>query len=385
MSNKTVGLVLTGGGAKAAYQAGAIAALAEILPQQTSPFKVISGTSAGAINAAFLAASAENWVNGAQKLRDRWGALTLDHVYRTDGRSLFKIAWGWITRTIFGGKLSKSARANYLLDTQPLHEMLKKDVDFVQLKKNIDSGLLRAVAFTTTQYFSATSISYFDAIPEVELWVRTNRFGLRTKLGPEHVMASSAIPIFFPPIEIDDKFYGDGSLRQTTPLSSAIHLGANRIISIGIRHERKTDEETAKAEKPSHTAPSLAQITGELLNSIFLDSMDFDIERLAGVNKNLQIMELEFKGKKPETHYQRVDHLHLRPSKDLQSLIPSTLRKFPPLLQFLFRGMGASSQQGNDLMGYLSFLPECSGPLMALGYEDTMKKKDLILGFLSRD
>lgn len=385
MSNKTVGLVLTGGGAKAAYQAGAIAALAEILPQQTSPFKVISGTSAGAINAAFLAASAENWVDGAKKLHERWGSLTLDHVYRTDGRSLFKIAWGWITRTIFGGKLSKSARANYLLDTQPLHEMLKKDVDFVQLKKNIDSGLLRAVAFTTTQYFSATSISYFDAIPEVELWVRTNRFGLRTKLGAEHVMASSAIPIFFPPIEIDDKFYGDGSLRQTTPLSSAIHLGANRIISIGIRHERKTDEETAKAEKPLHTAPSLAQITGELLNSIFLDSMDFDIERLAGVNKNLQIMELEFKGKKPETHYQRVDHLHLRPSKDLQSLIPSTLRKFPPLLQFLFRGMGASSQQGNDLMGYLSFLPECSGPLMALGYEDTMKKKDLILGFLSRE
>jgi len=382
--NQILGLVLTGGGAKAAYQAGAIAALAEIIPQKTCPFKVISGTSAGAINTAFIAASASDWTDGAKKLQERWGELTLDHVYRTDSRSLVKIALGWISRTIFGGKFLQNKKANYMLDTHPLHEMLKKDVDFVQIKRNIDTGILRAVGFTTTQYFSATSISYFDAVPEVDVWVRSNRFGLRTKLGPEHVMASSAIPVFFPPIEIDAKFYGDGSLRQTTPLSSAIHLGANKIISIGIRHERKPDEAATKADKPQLIPPSLAQITGELLNSIFLDSMDFDIERLSNVNKSLDIMEMEFKDKKPSTHYKRVEHLHLRPSVELQTLIPSALKKFPPLMRFLFKGMGASSQQGNDLMGYLSFLPECSQPLLKLGYEDTMKKKGLILAFLDR-
>ena len=383
MDKQTLGLVLTGGGAKAAYQAGAIAALAEIIPQKNSPFQVISGTSAGAINAAFLAASAENWVEGANKLQKLWGELTLQHVYRTDSRSIVKIALGWIARTLFGGKFLKNAHANYLLDTHPLHEMLKKDVDFVQIKKNIDAGILRAVGFTSTQYFSATSISYFDAIPEVEVWVRSNRFGLRTKLGPEHVMASSAIPVFFPPIEIDSKFYGDGSLRQTTPLSSAIHLGANKIISIGIRHERKPDEAAIKADKPQLIPPSLAQITGELLNSIFLDSMDFDIERLAGVNKNIDMIEKTFSGTVP-SHYKKVEHLHLRPSIELQTLIPSALKKFPPMMRFLFKGMGASSQQGNDLMGYLSFLPECSMPLIKLGYEDTMKKKGLILAFLAK-
>ncbi len=378
---KDTALVLTGGGAKAAYQAGVVVALAEIFPSDTSPFQIISGTSAGAINAAFLAANAHNWNEAARKLQNQWATLTLDQVYRTDSLSLVKIALGWLSRTMFGGKFLKNAKANYMLDTSPLEETLNKSVDFSQIQKNIADQNLRAVSFTMVQYFSTNRVTYFDSVSEIEPWIKPNRFGIKSTLNSKHVMASSAIPIFFPPIEIDSKFYGDGSLRQTTPLSAAIHLGAKKILSIGIRHERSLAETVQNYVH--HTPPSLAQISGELMNSIFLDSMDMDIERLESINKSIDLIE-QNPNIKNTLNLKRVKHLHLSPSKDLQSLIPLQIKKFPLTMRFLFHGLGASKQQGNNLMGYLSFLPECSKPLMDLGYEDTMKKKNILLDFFSK-
>ncbi len=380
--NKITGLILTGGGAKAAYQVGAIKALAEIFPTKTCPFQIISGTSAGAINTALLAGSAEDWVNGAENLEKNWSKLQLENVYRTDSFSIIKIALGWISRTLFGGKFLYNAQANYLLDTSPLEQTLSKGVDFAKIKNNIDQGILRAVSFTVVQYFSNDSITFFDGTPEIKPWSRSGRFGQRTDLQVKHVMASSAIPIFFPPVEIDSKYYGDGSLRQVTPLSAAIRLGADRILSIGVRHERKPEEisQTHKIIPP--TVPSLAQISGELMNSIFLDSMDTDMERMERVNHSVELMNKTSPG---IATLKKVDHLHLRPSQDLQSLIPSSIKKFPWMIRFLFRGLGASKQQGNNLMGYLSFLPECSKPLMELGYEDTMKKKDRLVEFFEKN
>jgi len=381
MKKKKTGLVLTGGGAKAAYQAGAIAALAEIIPSQKLPFEIIAGTSAGAINAAAIASHAHDWIQGAEVLRQKWTTLTLDQVYRTDLISILKIALGWVSRTMFGGFFLKNAQANFLLDTKPLSETLNGFIDFKKIDANISSGDLYAISVTMVQYFSTSSITFFDGNEKVMPWKRANRFGVRSKLDSRHIMASSAIPIFFRPIEIDSKYYGDGSLRQTTPLSAAIRLGSEKIISIGIRHENTSNEEINSLVKPQLKPPSLAQISGELMNAVFLDSMDTDIERLESINQSVEMIEKQFNGTHPSA-LKKVEHLHLRPSRDLQSLIPGTMKKFPPLMRFLFHGLGASSKQGSNLTGYLAFVPECSKPLIELGYQDTLKRKDEILKFM---
>jgi NTE family protein len=381
MIKKKTGLVLTGGGAKAAYQAGAIKALAEIMPSQKSPFEIIAGTSAGAINAAAIASYAHDWNIGANRLQQKWAELTLDQVYRTDLISIIKIALGWVSRTLFGGFFLKNAQANYLLDTKPLFHTLDQFIDFKNINANIGSGDLYAISVTMVQYFSTSSITFFDGDEKIIPWKRANRFGVRTKLDSRHIMASSAIPIFFRPIEIDSKYYGDGSLRQTTPLSAAIHLGAERIISIGIRHENNSNDEMNSLVKQQLNPPSLAQISGELMTAVFLDSMDTDMERLESINQSVDMIEKQLNGTHPSA-LKKVDHLHLRPSRDLQSLIPASMKRFPPLMRFLFHGIGASNKQGSNLTGYLAFVPECSKPLIELGYSDTMKRKNEILKFM---
>lgn len=379
---KVTALVLTGGGAKAAYQAGVIKALSEIFPSEQTPFKIICGTSAGAINAAFLASTADHWKASAQKLNSKWSSLELNDVYRTDSLSVVRIALGWISRTLLGGRFLYNAHANYLLDTSPLRKTLDDGVNFESIRRHIDQGTLMAVSFSTTRYYANESITFYQGSTEIKPWSRKNRFGISTHLNTDHIMASAAIPVFFPPVKINSKYYGDGSLRQTTPLSAAIRLGAEKILSIGVRHDSPSEEHPSDIKAKRDAPPSLAQISGELLNSIFLDSMDTDIERLESVNQSVELIR-QIPGGESRSTLKKVDHLHLRPSRDLQSLIPSTIKKFPPIMRFLFRGLGASKNQGNNLMGYLSFLPECSIPLMNLGYEDTLKRKEELLRFFS--
>jgi NTE family protein len=380
--NRRTGLVLTGGGAKAAYQAGAIRALADLIPYQQSPFQVICGTSAGAINSALIATHAHDWQTGARKLESQWKNISLDQVFYTDAISVFSIALGWIFRTLFGGSIRPNGKSNFLLDTRPLKKLLDHSIDFDQIRKNISAGDLHAISFTVVEYFNSNSIIFFEGSEQIHPWKRSGRFGQRTRLNTDHILASAAIPIFFPPVKIEGRFFGDGSLRQTTPLSSAIHLGAEKILSIGIKHDPITGEVQTPA-KPILNSPSLAQISGELLNSIFIDSIESDVENLHRINHTVDVFQKQLQGSHPTT-FRKIDHLHLRPSRDLQTLIPNSMKQFPPLMRFLFHGIGASRQQGGNLTGYLSFTPECAIPMMELGYEDTVKRKQEIQDFLGK-
>jgi NTE family protein len=380
------GLVLTGGGARAAYQVGVVRALAEILPGETSPFRTICGTSAGAINCVHLAAHAHEWHQSVEELQKLWLSLTPDQVFKTTGISLGGIGMRWVSRTMFGGLKEKKAATrvvNYLLDTDPLRELLQRVVDFDRLATNISSGVLNAAAFTATHYFAGTAVTFFDAVPEVNLWTRSNRLGQRTRINAEHVMASSAIPIFFPPVALADGAYGDGCLRQTTPLSPAIHLGADRILAVGIRHERQNGTTLPTPYESRAVSPSLAQIGGELLNALFLDSLESDVERMQRINGTLFGLPDEIMTKHL-AHLRYIPVMALRPSRDLGSLVPDLLSKFPFMLRYLLRGIGATQRDGSDLVSYLAFDPAYVTPLIELGYEDTLAKKAAIVEFMEK-
>ncbi|MDR3607527.1 MAG: patatin-like phospholipase family protein [Oligoflexia bacterium] len=375
------GLVLTGGGARAAYQVGAIRALSEIFPQKQPPFRVLCGTSAGAINIAYLASHSEDWIAAATGLYGLWEKLGLNHVYRTDSASLSKIALAWLSRSILGGRAGTRKSANFLLSTEPLRELISREVRFEAIRENVSRGHLHGVSFSSVQYFAGTTVSFFEAAKSVEPWIRSNRVGLRASLDVSHVMASAAIPIFFPPVEINEEYYGDGCLRQTTPLSPAIHLGAERLISIGIRHERRKSDIRSAMLLPQRHAPSLAEITGELMNSLFLDSLETDVERLQSVNDSLELMTPEMRERQPYK-FRKLPILQLRPSRNLGELVPDLLARFPLILRYLLKGIGASKLEGRELISYLAFMDDCIQPLLELGYKDTLARRHEIIAFL---
>jgi NTE family protein len=383
------GLVLTGGGARAAYQVGVLSALAEIIPPGRNPFPVLAGTSAGAINIAYLASRAhlsqDHFKDVCGGLKNLWENLSINKIYRTDGFSLSAIATGWISRTLLGGKGGTRKTVNYLLDTEPLKELLLREVDFPNISASISAGNLKGVSITATHYQEGVSVSFFNG-QGVKEWTRSSRMGLQTELSVEHILASAAIPIFFPPISINGSAFGDGCLRQTTPLSPAIHLGAEKLLCIGIKPKRK---QSATATSLQHilTPPkssaeaSLAQIGGELMNSLFLDSLDSDIERMERINISLQ----SFTDKTREKHFgelRQIPILSLGPSRDLSEVVPNLIKKFPLLMRYLLRGIGATDREGSNLVSYLAFDPEFLKPLMEIGYHDTLAERAAIEEFM---
>lgn len=373
------GIVLTGGGARAAYQVGVLQALAEILPTRAPQFEVISGTSAGAINAAYLAANAAEWKRAVDGLATLWKNLQPERIYRTDTLSLGKIGARWLMATALGGR-GQGQPANYLLDTAPLGRLIEAEVSFEQLHRNCETGLLHGVALTTSNYYSGTSVVFYEGHASIEDWARSSRMSIRTRFGPQHVLASSAIPIFFPPVRVGDSFHGDGCIRQSTPLSPAIHMGADRIVAIGIRHPRAHTRAVELSLATQLEPPKMAQILGMVLNSVFLDSLEADIERLTRINQTLSKIPADLLG----THFpnlRSIPVLMLRPSSDLGALAGRLLKHFPGTLQYLLRGLGASREEGADLMSYLAFDDAFTQPLVELGYEDTLARRGEIRHF----
>ncbi len=374
------GLVLTGGGARAAYQVGAIQALSEITHQTESPFKVITGVSAGAINSAYLMTRADDFKRAAQGLCDLWSNLTSDRVYRTDASSIASLGSKWLSTVGLGGMVKK--RANHLLDTSPLKALLTQELKLDRLPQLFKDEILYGVGFSVTNYLTGTAISYFDGHPDISPWVRSTRLGIRAPLIVDHIMASSAIPVFFPPVPIDGIPFGDGCIRLTSPLSPAIHLGASRVIAIGVRYFR-SDEQTVHLNKTlKRDDLSIAEIGGVLLNAVFLDSLETDIERMQRINKTLNLMS---ETQRTQNQLRIIPVLALRPSQDLGNLAKGTLKEFPSMLRFLLRGVGAKADKGWDLLSYLAFEKSYTSQLVDLGYNDTLRKKDQILEFLYGD
>jgi NTE family protein len=368
-----LGLVMTGGGARAAYQAGVVRAIYEILDKPQHLFDVITGNSAGAINSAYLAANAENWDVATRNLQHLWEKVSPKDVFDLRTKTISQVGLKWISGSVFGGLASKLGGINYLLDTEPLQKFLSKNISFDDLKSNLDKKALHGIALSTTNYNSGSSVIFYQGSFEISDWLRSDRFSHRTDLSVDHVMASSAIPFFFPPVQVNESYFGDGCIRQTTPLSPAIHLGADKIISIGIRYPHNQNRMKDMAFSPFGN-PSIGQIVGVLLNSIFLDSLEADVERLGAMNN------LVASGQ--NSHLKEIPILMIRPSRDLGKMTTRLNKELPGSLRYLLKGIGVSESEGLDLLSYLAFDESYTNPLMELGYEDARALRQDIHRFI---
>ena len=375
-----VGLVLTGGGARAAYQIGALAALARLLPGPT-PFRILSGVSAGAINAASLATQADDFAGSVERLKDTWLSLRPGRIYRTDARRLMGIGTRWM-RDLSSGGLVGRRPINFLLDASPLRELLAENVPMGRIRELVDQGLLRGVAVTATSYQTSMAVTFFDGHPDIQPWLRSTRLGVREALRLEHVLASAALPFFFPPIRMRGAFYGDGCVRMTAPLSPAIHLGAGRIVAVSVRHWRSPEELVPGRTRREKLPPS--EIAGVLMNSVFLDAVEADVERLERLNRLIRLVPEQARSELPHP-IRTVEALVLRPSKDLGRLAEDEYQRFPRFLRYLLRGIGVKNGKGADLVSYLAFEPVYVKRLVELGHDDTMARRREIEGFLGLD
>jgi NTE family protein len=254
------GLVLTGGGARAAYQVGVLRALSEILPPEVrTPFPIICGTSAGAVNAAVMAANGSDFRRGVRQLMTVWKNFRAYHVYRADPVGVFRNTAHWIMAVLAGGGLGKRTAVS-LLDNEPLGDLLRNRLDFSTIQSAIDAGDLIAVSVTCSGYSSGQSVTFFQGVPGLEPWHRARRIGIPMPINPDHLLASSALPFVFPAVRINREYFGDGSMRQIAPVSPALHLGADRLLIVGVgRQLQKPPERTNTDGYPrSRRSPAIA-------------------------------------------------------------------------------------------------------------------------------
>ncbi len=371
-----IALVLQGGGARAAYQVGVLKALSEILGHpEENPFPIITGTSAGAINAAVLAVHADNFAKGVETLLDVWTNFRPDHVYRTDFPGVARNSLKWLDAFLFGA-FAKNDRMS-LFDNSPLAELITKHVNLPKIAEHIETGVLRAVSVTAAGYTSGQNCAFFQAAPEVQGWRRSQRVGIRvSQLRVEHLMASSAIPFAFPAMKINREFFGDGSIRQMAPCSPALHLGAERVFVIGTAKLVKDLPDRLRGDE----YPSLAQIAGHAMASIFLDTLAVDIELLQRVNSTLTVVDhVKLKASGMNLHH--VDVCVACPQEPLETLAYEHVRDLPWTIRFLMRSIGAMRKGGATLASYMLFDKRYCQALIDMGYADVMKRREEIAIF----
>ena len=280
-------LILTGGGARAAYQVGVLRALSEMLPRDAStPFPIICGTSAGSINATILAVDAANFRHAVRRLMTVWKNFHVHHVYRADIFGAFRNSARWLFAALTGGLLRGGSKTVSLLDNSPLVALLRRHVDVSAIQRHIDDGDLTALSITCSGYSSGQSVTFYQGHPDLKNWQRARRIGVAMPIQIEHLLASSALPFIFPPMRINREYFGDGSMRQIAPISPALHLGADRLLVIGVGRQLQPNAERIK----NGTYPTLAQIAGHALNSIFLDSLEVDLERMQRINRTIELI-----------------------------------------------------------------------------------------------
>jgi NTE family protein len=371
--HKKTALILTGGGARAAYQVGVVRAVDELLGHpRANPFPIVCGTSAGAINAAALAIHADNFAESVGHLVGVWENFRVHDVYRSDWPGIMRTGARWVAALM----LFSRGNPVSLLDNTPLREMLERTMQFDRIAANIDSGAVHAVAVTASGYTSGQSVTFYQGGSGLEQWERTQRVGAATPLSVELLLASSAIPFIFPAVKFHREFFGDGSMRQMAPISPALHLGADRVLVIGTGRQWQDSPRMR-----STLYPSLAQIAGHALNSIFLDSLAVDIERLQRINKTLQCVAPE-KAHELGLKLRPVDVLVIHPSEPIERIAARHVQDFPPAVRFLLRAVGAMNRNGSNLASYLLFEAPFCKALIDLGYRDAMARRDEMLAFL---
>src|SRR2546426_10936727 len=370
---RSLALVLAGGGARAAYEVGVLSAIAERAPGLEFP--IVTGVSAGAINAVYLAAHPETLPAALGALRDEWRQLVPDRVYRIRpwrlGRALVRGVAGALL-----GTRGEGAVVRGLMDMSPLRDFLAARLNCDGIDAKIAAGRLRAVALSATAYLSGETVTFVHGPPDAPTWRRALRHAIRERLTLDHVMASAALPILFPAVRIGDEFYGDGSVRQMAPLAPALHLGARAVVAIGLA--------TPRAAGPHARAgayPSAAEAMGLLFHAIFLDALEADAERLERLNRLLAVLP---PGAAAPEGLRPVELLLLRPTRDLASLVAGQTRLLPPGVRLMIRALGGHRDAASELLSFLLFHPAHTSRLVEAGYEDVGAQWPLIERFFEK-
>jgi NTE family protein len=376
---KRVALILTGGGARAAYQVGVLKAIAEFIPRRSrSPFPIICGTSAGALNAATLAINAKSFSMGVQYLVNTWKNFHPNQIYRTDVLGVFNNSVRWFASLALGAvgmRIKKLSQAS-LLDNSPLIEFLEQILPCEKIQENIDAGYLRALNITASGYGSGQSVNFYQGVDELVPWHRTGRVGMPTKIEIKHLLASASLPFLFKPTLINREYFGDGSMRQIAPIGSALHLGATRILVIGVTASEYVNE---VQRDDMHEYPTLAQIAGHALDSIFLDNMDVDLERVKKINDLVAIMPAEMR---ESTNLRHVDVMVISPSQPIDKIAERYVRELPWTIRLLLRLIGAGQHRGVTLVSYLLSEKKFCRALIDLGYKDALNNREEIMALL---
>lgn len=374
---KKMGLVLSGGGARGAYQVGVLAAVQEI--SETSGiaprFDFLSGVSAGAINASSLASNCENFKNASETLIKLWSELSADQVFSTDSLTMGKIGLKWMSELSLGS-LTGTTPGRSLLETSPLRKLIHKNMDYDKVEKNIREGHLSALAITALNYANSATVTFVQGKENLASWDKGRKRSEKTTISTDHIMASSAIPLLFPPVQVDERFFGDGAVRNHAPCSPVIYMGAEKLLVIGVRRQAPTAHEQRAHSNLS--APSVARVINTILNGALLDAVEQDIERLHRLNDYARILEPE-QGHK--IGLRPLDYLFISPSADIGEMAVQKANKLPRMVRYLLKGLG-SLEDASELISYLLFDPGFCSDLIDIGYNDGLERKEEIISLL---
>lgn len=369
-------LVLSGGGARGAYQVGVLKAVGELAKeyQLENPFQILCGVSAGSINASFLASQCQDFPRATQNLVDLWASLSSDQIFRTDAFSMGKIGLKWVGELSFGG-FGTSTAGRALLDTEPLFNLIRKNLDQPQIAENLKNLKLHSLAITALDYQTSESITFVQALEEFPGWKKIRRSSEPAVIQAEHVLASSSIPILFPPTQVGDRHFGDGCVRNISPLGPALYLGAREILVIGVRIHDEISPPAVHGPSPS---PSVARVANLLLNSVMLDGIEADVERLNKINEFLRRVPAEHQ---VNLNFKKVNALFISPSEDIGLIAAELSSRLPRIIRYLLKGLGPLNE-AKEIISYLLFEKEFTYRLIEMGYKDGMDRKAEILRFL---